>query len=247
MAVKLKEINPLRSSREGSLADQVYEQILIRIIDGLYPVAGKLPTETTLSVSLGVSRPVLHQALKQLRIDGIVYSLQGSGSYVKKRPDRAVLHFSPVGSIADIQRTFEFRMIIESEAAGFAAQRWTDATLADMHFSLDALDKCIEDASLGANEDEQFHLAICAAANNHYFHATVSSMTAQTLAGMKLARNLSLLRPHAQLRLVQEEHREIMRAIELRDGEAARSHMSRHIENARSRVFEGAAHSHNED
>ena len=244
MAAKLQVISPLGSNQTGSLADQVYEQILTSIIDGLYPVNSQLPTETLLSVSMGVSRPILRKALKQLRIDGVIHSLQGSGSYVKKRPDPAVLKFSPVGSIADIQRTFEFRMIIESEAAGFAAQRWNDTTLAKMNVALGALDKCIEDASLGANEDARFHLAVCSAANNNYFYNTISSMTPQTLVGMNLARNLSLMRTHARLQLVQEEHREIMRAIEMRDSDAARRKMKLHIENARNRVFEGTVHNY---
>jgi GntR family transcriptional regulator, transcriptional repressor for pyruvate dehydrogenase complex len=244
MAAKLKVISPLGSGQTGSLADQVYEQILTNIIDGQYPVNSKLPTETLLSVSLGVSRPVLRKALKQLRTDDVIHSLQGSGSYVKKRPDPAVLKFSPVGSIADIQRTFEFRMIIESEAAGFAAQRWNDTTLEKMNVSLGALDKSIEDASLGANEDARFHLAVCSAANNNYFYDTISSMTPQTLVGMVLARNLSLMRTHARLQLVQEEHREIMRAIEMRDSDAARRKMKLHIEKARNRVFEGTVHNY---
>lgn len=231
---------PGRPKRDWSLSDQVYEQILTRIVEGEFPKNSKLPAETTLSEALGVSRPVLRQALKQLREDGVIYSRQGSGSYVEKRPDRAILRFAPVGSIADIQRTFEFRAVIESEAAGFAALRWTDATLAGMQDALAALDRCIEDGTLGSEEDERFHLAVCTAADNHYFHSTVSSMRTQTLTGMDLARNLSLTRPHARLKLVQDEHRDIMGAILARDPEAARDHMRRHIENARNRVFEGA-------
>ena len=247
MGASSQKANTLRTNRDWSLADQVYERILTRIIDGLYPVSGKLPAETALSVSLGVSRPVLRQALKQLRDDGLIYSLQGSGSFVKKRPHRAVLHFSPVGSIADIQRTFEFRTIIESEAAGFAAERWNDATLTDMRAALTALDNCIDNGALGVEEDKLFHLTICVAANNDYFYATVSSMKPQVMAGMTLARNLSLLRSPARLRLVQEEHRRVMRAIEMRDANAARSVMRQHIENARIRVFEGGPKGSEED
>ena len=69
-------------------------------------------------------------------------------------------------------------------------------------------------------------------------------MTPQTLVGMNLARNLSLMRTHARLQLVQEEHREIMRAIEMRDSDAARRKMKLHIENARNRVFEGTVHNY---
>jgi DNA-binding FadR family transcriptional regulator len=58
---------------------------------------------------------------------------------------------------------------------------------------------------------------------------------------MTLTRNLSLLRTRARLRLVQDEHVAILRAIEARDEAGARTAMEAHIENARQRMFEGAS------
>lgn len=229
-----------RSGRDWTLADQVYEKVLTRIVEGTYPENARLPSEAALSDDMGVSRPVLRQALKQLREDGVIYSRQGSGSYVRKRPDRAILNFAPVGSIADIQRTFEFRMIVEAEAAALAADRWTDDDMAGIDAALDRLDACIAGGALGAEEDEAFHLAVCRAADNHYFPSTIASMSGQILAGMKLARNLSLTRPQARLSLVQDEHRAIRAALAARDPGAAREAMAAHINNARNRVFEGS-------
>ena len=57
--------------------------------------------------------------------------------------------------------------------------------------------------------------------------------------GMNLARNLSLLRPAARLRIVQDEHEVIVAAIEARDSARAQKAMEVHVENARRRVFEG--------
>jgi len=42
------------------------------------------------------------------------------------------------------------------------------------------------------------------------------------------------------LRLVQDEHRAIVAAIEARDAAAARAAMQAHIDNARRRMFEDA-------
>jgi GntR family transcriptional repressor for pyruvate dehydrogenase complex len=44
----------------------------------------------------------------------------------------------------------------------------------------------------------------------------------------------------SRLRLVQDEHFEIVAAIEARDGARARAAMERHIDNVRRRMFEGA-------
>jgi GntR family transcriptional repressor for pyruvate dehydrogenase complex len=111
--------------RDRTLSDRAYERILSMIVGGEIPVGGKLPTEQSLSEQLGISRPVLRQALRQLREDDVIVSRQGSGSYVQRRPKDAVLDFAPIGSIADVQRTFEFRVAIEGEAALLAADRRT--------------------------------------------------------------------------------------------------------------------------
>lgn len=233
-----------RSLRDWSLADQVYETVLTRIIEGHFPENSRLPAETALAEEMGVSRPVLRQALKQLREDGIIHSRQGSGSFVRKSPDRAVLRFAPVGSIADIQRTFEFRATVEGDAAALAAERWTDEDIARIRAALDDLERCIAEGSLGTEADEAFHLAICTATHNHYYVSARSSMNRQILTGMNLARNLSLTRPAERLRLVQDEHLDIFACLERRDAATARHAMRTHVERARARVFEGT---HNPD
>ncbi len=225
--------------RDRSLSDQAYENILAKIMDGDIPVGGKLPTEQYLCNEFGMSRPVLRQALKQLREDDVIVSRQGSGSFVKRRPEGAVRDFVPVGSIADIQRTFEFRAAIEGEAAFFAAQRRTDADLAEMRNTLEELDRCIRDGELGVAADEAFHVAVCNAADNKYFAAARSSMQSNILTGMNLTRNLSLTKPQTRMKLVQSEHYDIFDAIEAADQEAARLAMRNHVESARKRIFEG--------
>lgn len=230
---------PGKPGRDRTLSDQVYEKILAMIMSGEKPVGAKLPTEHALSEQLQVSRPVLRQALKQLREDGVIVSRQGSGSFVQRRPEGAVLDFAPVGSIADIQRTFEFRAAIEGEAAYLAAERRTDADLAKLRALLVELDRCIRDGDLGVEADEMFHEQICATSGNQYFAAARASMKANILTGLNLTRNLSLTKPQERLELVQREHYQIFDAIRSGDAEAARAAMRSHVDNARKRVFEG--------
>lgn len=224
---------------DRTLSDLVYEKILAMISSGEAPVGEKLPTEHALSQQLEVSRPVLRQALKQLREDGVIVSRQGSGSYVQRRPEQAVKEFLPVGSIADIQRTFEFRAVIEGGAAFLAAEKCTPDQVEQLRAILQELDTCIAEGRLGVDLDEAFHEAICQASGNQYFVAARASMKANILIGLNVTRNLSLTKPIARMQAVQEEHYAILRAIEAGDGEAARLAMSSHVENARMRVFEG--------
>lgn len=236
---KVDGLNAGNPGKERTLSDQAYEKILAMILSGETPVGAKLPTEHAMSEALGVSRPVLRQALKQLREDGVIVSRQGSGSYVQRRPETGFMDFAPVGSIADIQRTFEFRVAIEGEAAYLSAQRRTDTDLSKMRSMLEELDRCVREGELGADADEAFHEIICLASGNQYFATARASMKANIMAGMNLMRSLSLTKPRERADLVQSEHYEIFEAIKNCDQEAARTAMRFHVENARKRVFQG--------
>src|ERR671916_1206506 len=125
---------------EAKLSAGIYEKLFERIVAGEFPVNARLPSETELARRFGASRPVVREALARLRDDGLIVSRQGSGSYVRRRPDQAVLQFVPVGSIADIQRCFEFRAGLEAAAAALAATRWEDGDLADIKAAFDEIE-----------------------------------------------------------------------------------------------------------
>lgn len=240
MAKSVNAINNLsKPAKDRKLSDRVYDDILAMILNGEIMVGTKLPTEHSLCDRLNVSRPVLRQSLKQLREDGVIVSRQGSGSYVQRRPEGAVFEFASVGSIADIQRTFEFRTAIEGEAAFLAAIRRSDNDLITLRELLAELDQYISEGRLGVNADEAFHEAICTASGNQYFNTARKSMQANIMTGLNLTRNLSLTKPDGRMEMVQQEHYAILNAIEAQDQNGARDAMRAHIENAKTRVFEG--------
>lgn len=223
------------------LSDQVYEKIFGLIVSGELPENSKLPTELELADRFAVSRTIVREALARLKDDGLVLSRQGSGNFVKRRPDEAVLNFAPLGSIADMQRCFEFRISLESEAAYFAAQRSDETTIGAIESALANLDKIIETGQLGVEADYDLHFAIAQAAQNRFFLSTMASLRNNICFGMNLARSLSLTRPVDRLRQVQAEHVAILDAIRDHDAERARDAMRLHLHNARTRVFEGSA------
>jgi GntR family transcriptional repressor for pyruvate dehydrogenase complex len=244
MASGRAEIEELFSSQrtgEARLSAGVYEQILTLITSGEFALNARLPAEAELARRFRASRPVIREALARLRDDGIIVSRQGSGSYVRQRPDRAVLRFVPISTLADILRCFEFRAGLEGAAAGLAALRAEAQDIAEIKAALDALERCIERRELGAEADERFHLAVAMATHNPYHVAVQSSLQTHIGAGMQLSRNLSLLGTEARLRLVQEEHVAILEAIESRDSLHARAAMEIHINNARYRMFQGVS------
>src|SRR5690606_28721015 len=114
------------SPRDATRSDAVYRTLRGWVIDGTVPFEGRLPTENELAGHFQVSRPIIRRAIARLRDDGLVRSIQGSGTMVIYQGQSA----PPVnatemvmGSVHELQRCFEFRLLIESEAAYLAALR----------------------------------------------------------------------------------------------------------------------------
>ena len=72
-------------ARPQSLADEAHRQLLLQLDIGLWKVGSKLPPEKALADSLGVSRPIVREALARLKADGRIESRQGSGAFVAER------------------------------------------------------------------------------------------------------------------------------------------------------------------
>jgi GntR family transcriptional regulator, transcriptional repressor for pyruvate dehydrogenase complex len=166
-------------------------------------------------------------------------SRKGSGSYVRQRPDSSVLKQVPVGSLADVQRFFEFRAGLEAEAAGLAARNWQVSDKLRISAALKALERCLEIGELGADEDQALHDAIALATGNQ-FHTIVRDWFRPHFAiGMSVTRSLSLKRTPIHVRYVQDEHAAIVDAIFARRETEAHEAMKIHILNARARMFQG--------
>lgn len=221
------------------LSDTVYGQILEDIVGLGLPQNTRLRTENDYARAFGVSRPIVREALARLREDGVIYSRRGSGTYVRQPPSSAIGRFAPIASIADIQRCFEYRVAIESVTARLAAQRWDEETIAEIERAQRAFEDAVAERQVAAELDLEFHLAIARAAKNHFLVAALEHTREQIAVALNLVRNLSLLRPDARRVAAGREHLAIVEAIRARDSELAGARMVEHLQNSKTRVFEG--------
>ena len=229
----------LSETRRPSLADQVYDQLLAKILEEEYPVHSRLPAEELLAQTFGVSRPIVRAALSRLRDDGIVQSRRGSGSYVLRRPDRQLISFVPLDSVSDVQRCYEFRIDVVGAAAAWAARRRDDEDLAAMDQAYREMEQTYAQNALGVEADQKLHLAIARASKNPFFASVLESLGEQIGFGVKLSRSLTLLDTPGRQDLVLAEHRAVLEAIRLQQPEVAAATMRHHITAAKDRMFVG--------
>lgn len=61
---------------------QAHAILTERIRSGEYPPGTRVPSVVALTEELGISTPTAQKALKQLREDGLTYTVPGLGSFV---------------------------------------------------------------------------------------------------------------------------------------------------------------------
>jgi len=64
---------------------ELAEKLRADIENGVYTVGRKMPTENVLQSMHNVSRHTVREALQILLTDGLIYKVQGSGTYVSGR------------------------------------------------------------------------------------------------------------------------------------------------------------------
>lgn len=220
------------------LVQRVYQQLWTQISSGDYELGQKLPGEHELASQFLVSRPIVREALGRLREEGLIYSRRGAGSFVRMRAESRALGYSPVETIADIQRCYEFRLSIEPDHAYCAALRRNQAALDAIAVALDLLRDATQAHRHREDADFAFHFAIAEATNNHYYVSSMQALKDHIAVGMKI-HGVSLMGPQPGLIGVFSEHQAIYEAIRDQDAEKARGEMRKHLTGSRDRVFEG--------
>nr|WP_321457312.1 FadR/GntR family transcriptional regulator [uncultured Cohaesibacter sp.] len=227
-----------RGKGRDSLSARIYSILHTRILNGEYTVNQKLPTEAVMTEEFRVSRPVLREALDLLREDGLIYSRQGAGSFVKVG-EKQTLGFSKIETIADIQRCYEFRLSIEPIAAYNASIRHSEASLNEIQTALDLMEAATTNHVHKEDADYAFHVAISKACNNHYFESSMRALRDHIHAGMRMHGQSLMDDSVVSLESVFKEHQGIFDAIKRKEPEQAKQLLFQHIKHSRDRLFEG--------
>ena len=74
----------VRNESVQPLYVQIKDVIKQRILDGDYDVHERLPSESEMMKVFGVSRITVRQALRDLHTEGLVFSVQGKGTFVSR-------------------------------------------------------------------------------------------------------------------------------------------------------------------
>lgn len=154
----------LKAVPRTTLSEQVAEQIAELIFSGEWKPGIKLPSESELGRSLGVSRSTVREALKALAFVGIVVMKNGRGSYVSETSGPFVdrtLAYGLLCTERDVRDLADARMALESELVMLCAERATDEQLGLIEqIAARMLENLLNGGEQFLDLDLEFHLAI---------------------------------------------------------------------------------------
>lgn len=209
----------------------VYAALRDHLLSGALKTGDKLLPERDLAIQLGVSRPMLREALRALAVLGVVEVRQGAGTVVR-RPDVSMLgdFFAFIAHHHEtlVDDVMQARIAIECQAIRLACKQAGVAGLGTLRGALDEIVATIDNPLAGGLADHAFHSEIVAMARS------------ETLATLYAAIGNLLLRSHGDRRAsvfgtpdgrtyLIDHHRLILEAVAAGDPDQADAVLREHF------------------
>jgi len=205
----------------NTLSERVYEELESGILSRRYKQGAAL-NELKISAELGVSRTPVREALRMLEQKGLVETLPYRGAVV-------------VGiNRKDLEDIYTIRMLVEGLAARWAAGILTDAELQTLAEIVDLQEFYHQkNATIRINDlDSRFHEQIFAYSGSRTLKHVLSELHHIILWFRELSFGSA-----GRAEKAIEEHRQILGALQKRDGDLAESLTVEHIKNARENLL----------
>lgn len=212
----------------STLPEEIANRLLGLIREQELRPGDKLPAERELAQMMGVSRPVLREALRALAIMRVVDIRHGDGTYITSlEPEQLISHLDfvfPRDSVA-LLKLLEARRVVEIGNVRLAAARVGGDEIARLEDILHALGGAIDEPDRFSDLDIAFHTTVCDAADNFLLSQfmniinTLGKVSRERTGGIREVREAAL-----------RDHRAILTALRAADPSAAEQAMSRHLD-----------------
>ena len=221
-------------------AELVVERIANAIKARKLAAGERLPGEHELVEQLKVSRPVLREALARLQSMGLVDIQRGRGTFVGSAASLAncvrLLRSAVTISPQELRSYAQLRSAIEVQAVRHAAERATDADIAELSSLLKRLDDDELPYPQALEVDFAFHRKLIDISGNPLMQNMIEVIYEFVLTQM--ARTTPSQRDNA---LGRKLHKVILRAVRERDPDAAAEAMQQHMQAVLDRLAKEAS------
>ncbi|HXP97260.1 MAG TPA: FadR/GntR family transcriptional regulator [Telmatospirillum sp.] len=224
---------PQRRESSDSLASQVVSYLREHIAtEGLRPGA-RLPSEAKICATLGISRPIVREALRTLAATGLIEMAVGKRAQVSVLDGAALLNVienAVLTGQADVWHVMEMRRGIEIAMAALAAERRTEKMAKSLTGIVAEMAGKIDRVRDYTELDLRFHLALAEAADNPLYLMLVEACRQIFETSMVIGIERWAATP--ELNRVQQLHEGILAAVIAGDASGASQAMAQHFDSA---------------
>lgn len=219
---------PINRIGHQNMTDAVFDQLTSMITSGEWKAGDKIPSETELAESMGVSRITTRAAIQRLVSLGILNRQQGRGTVIREYTGtEQISSLMPmlVLTMPDLKIMTEYRIILECGTVQLAAKRCTEEDilmLRENFATQERLTKAKEDTS---HIDLEFHFLIAQISRNPLLIQSEQIMRASFLSAMQS------LKKFTDDELCLSYHSSIIDALAASDPVQAQKLMRDHLEN----------------
>lgn len=217
------------------LSDQVLDRLRDMIRSGELIPGDAMPSERALMERFGVGRPAVREALQTLHTTGLITIAHGersrvneinAGTVLSQTDEIARLLLSAVPSNLDHLK--EARLMFETAMVRLAAEKATEADVADLRALVQEQTDHRGDAKEFIHADMQFHARIAQIAGNPIFLAVSEAMLRWLFE-----HHVAVLHWSGKEDITLSEHAGIVDRIAVKDPEGAAAAMRAHLERTR--------------
>lgn len=212
-------------------AEKVFAFFRAELLSGRLKAGDRLLSERELAVSLGVSRPLLREALRSLAMLGFLDIRHGKGAYVRSA-DISVLTDFFTFSLAQqpdiLDDVMQARIAIECQAIRLACERATDSDFQKIGGKLSRLMETLNDPEAGGDADFAFHFAMVEAARSPAL-LTLYQAISELLRRSHVERRRLTVEVAGIRDYLVDAHREVYLSIVARDPDAAETRLREHF------------------
>jgi GntR family transcriptional repressor for pyruvate dehydrogenase complex len=215
--------------KKSSTAERIVENLITLIKEQRLQVGDKIPPERQLCEMMGVSRPILREALRALQVMNIIDIRQGAGAYISSlEPEDVVEHLDIVFHLDSTLYSdlYEARRIIEAGIIRAAAVRIRDEELDAIQENISQARNYIDDEPAFYQKDLELHDLIMKASGNRVIPIFMQSINKLSLLLRRKSNALPNIRKHTI-----RDHELILKALKDRNTQEAAAAMEQHITN----------------
>lgn len=212
--------------------DRVLAFMRDQLLSGRLKTGDRLLSERDLAQVLGVSRPVIREALRALAALGAIEIQRGHGTVVRKPDFTALADFFSfvLAQQADVvDDVVQARIAIERQAVRLACKRAHASDIDKVAQAFQRIVETMDDPVSGGAADFHFHTMIVEAAHSPTL-SSVYAAIANLLQRSHLERREQIMHVEGIDSFLIDHHAAILQALEERDADRADALLADHFE-----------------